>query len=334
LDRFQREHRVVGFPLAVIYKVFDDRAPHLAAMVTYYAFVALFPLMLLLTSITGFFLDQSPHLRQDLVNSALKNIPGIGNQLERNLSGFHGSTLGLIVGLLGTLYGALGATQAAQAAFNQIYGVPRNDQPNPLRSRVRSLGLLLLVGAAVVVSTGLAALVSTANGLSAQIGAGLDVAGYSLSLAINIALFAVAFRLLTARELDLRHVITGGILAGVLWEALQTFGSLYVAHEARHGSAFYGVFGVVLATIAWIYLEALVLMVSAEVNVVLNEGLWPRSLLTPFTDQVELTPADEKAYAMYAAAQRFKGFQRIATEYHPHPTAPDPDIKSGGRRDS
>lgn len=310
-DGYQRRHGWIGFPLAVVYKMFDDRAPYLAALVTYYAFVSLFPLLLLFLSITGFVLQSDPSLRHKVVSAALSNLPDLGTQLEKNISGFKGSAGALIVGVLGTLYGALGATQAAQYAFNTMYAVPRNLQPNPLKSRVRSLGLILLLGTGVLVSGAIAILLSTANDVATDLGVGLRLIGYALSLALNFGLFTAAFQLLTAEDLHPRDVMAGGATAAAAWELLQAFGARFVVHEARHGNAFYGAFGVVLATIAWLYLEALVLMISAEVNVVRSRRLWPRALLTPFTDQVELTEADRAAYRSYAGAQRFKGFEQI-----------------------
>lgn len=315
LDAYQRSHSWLGFVLGVIYKAFDDRAPYLAALVTYYAFVSLFPLILLFVSIAGFVLQSDPHLRHQVITTVVGNLPGIGSELRRQITGFRGSGVGVAVGVLGLLYGALGATQAAQCAFNQIYGVPRNEQPNPLKSRVRSLGLLLLLGTAVLVSSGINISVSTANGVSAQLGAGLRVAGFVISLLLNFGLFTLAFQLLTAKELRFRDVITGGIISGVAWQLLQTFGSQYVSHEVRHGGALYGVFGVVLATLAYVYLGSLFLMLSAEINVVLEHRLWPRSLLTPFTDDVELTSADEAAYNMYARTQRFKGWEKLDVQF-------------------
>jgi hypothetical protein len=107
-------------------------------------------------------------------------------------------------------------------------------------------------------------------------------------------------------------VITSG-----LWEILQAFGSRYVVHEVQHGSALYGIFGVVLATIAWIYLVALVVMISAEINVVWHRRLWPRSVLSPFTDHMSPTPADLAAYRAYAQEPRFKGWERIEVDFSP-----------------
>lgn len=327
-DRYQREHSWIGFPIAVAYKIFDDRAPYLAALVTYYSFVSLFPLILLFLSVIGFVLHRDPHLQQEVVGSALGNLPGLGSQLKRNITGFKGSTGGIIVGLVGVIYGALGATQAAQAAFNQIYAVPRSSQLNPIRSRIRSLGLLSILGTGVLVSSGIALLVSTGNDLSSQLGTDLKIVGYGLSFVINFGLFTGGFQLLTATELKARDVMVGGAIAAGVWELLQAFGARYVVHELNHGNALYGVFGVVLATLAWLYLEALSLMVSAEINVILQRHLWPRSLLTPFTDNVVLTPADEVAYRSYAQAQRFKGFERVDAEFEPPACDPERSVDS------
>lgn len=314
-DRYQRSHSWVGFPLAVAYKMFDDRAFYLAAVITYYAFVSLFPLLLVFVSVVGFVLQGDPTLRNRLINDAVSNFPDLGSELKRNLTQFKGSTPALAIGVIGTLYGGLGAMQAAQYAFNTIYAVPRNQQPNPIKSRLRSLGLLLLLGGGVLISTGVAVLVSTGNGISTGIGAGFRVLGFVVSVALNFGLFATAFRLLTTEKLNVKALVSGGLIAAGAWQLLQTFGSRYVQHEAAHGNAFYGVFGVVLAALAWIYLEALALVTAAEINMVLHRRLWPRSLLTPFTDRVELTVADTEAYTAYAKAQRFKGFQEVLARF-------------------
>lgn len=323
LDSFQRRHGPVGFTLGVIYKAFEDRAPYLAALVTYYAFVSLFPLLLLFVSIMGFVLQSDPSMRQHIVNSAVGNVPGIGTVLRQNIQGFKGSTTGILLGVIGLVYGGLGAMQASQYAFNHIYAVPRNSQPNPVRSRMRSLGLLAILGTTILISTGINVMISN-GGLSTGLGIGLQIVGYLASLLLNVGLFSAAFRVLTAIDLGARDVIAGGVIAGGLWELLQAFGSRYVVHEVQHGSALYGVFGVVLATIAWIYLVALVVMMSAEINVVWHRHLWPRSLLSPFTDRMEPTPADLASYRAYARAPRFKGWQHIEVEFSPPDLSAEP----------
>jgi membrane protein len=311
LDRFQRRHTWLGLPLGVIYKFFDDRGPYQAALITYYSFVSLFPLLLLSFSVAGFVLQGHPELRHDLEQTVREKLPGIGPHLK--IETFHGSGVAIVVGIIGTLYGALGAMQASQASFNQMYGVPRNEQPNPFKSRIRSLGLLALLGSGVLLSTGIAAVLSTANGLSRQLGPAIQVGGYILNYAVNFVLFSAAFRLLTAREMRLRQVMRGGLIAAGLYMLLQIFGSSFVSHTAK--AAVYQAFAVVIATLIWLYLQSLILVFAAEINVVYELRLWPRSLLTPFTDNVELTAADRRAYTMYATTQRFKGFERVTVEF-------------------
>lgn len=317
LDRFQQTHPALGFPVAVAYKAFDDRAPYLAALVTYYAFVSLFPLLLLFVSVMGFVLQSHPHLRQSIVNSAVSDLPGIGTVLRQNIQGFKGSGVGVALGFVGLVYGGLGAMQASQYAFNTIYAVPRFEQPNPVRSRIRSLRLLIILGTAIVVSTGITFVIANAKPISHQLGTGLTVIGYGLGLVINVVLFSSAYRVLTVVDLHVRDVVVGGVITGATWEVLQSFGSRYVVHEVRHGGALYGVFGVVLATLAWIYLVALIVMLSAEINVVRQRHLWPRSLKAPFTDRMEPTPADLAAYDSYARTPRFKGWQTIEVAFDP-----------------
>src|ERR1700710_2273499 len=82
-DGFQRRHIWLGFPLAVIYKFTDDQGPFLAALLTYYGFLSLFPLLLLLTTILGYLLQHDPHLQMRILDSALGQFPLIGNDLPR-----------------------------------------------------------------------------------------------------------------------------------------------------------------------------------------------------------------------------------------------------------
>jgi membrane protein len=334
VDRFQRRHTVIGFPLAVIYKFADDQGAFLAASLAYYGFVSLFPLLLLLLSISGFVLHGDPSLQAKLLNSALRNVPIIGDELKNNIH-VSGSGLGLLVGSVGTLYGSLGLSQAGQTVFNRINSVPRNSRPNPLRSRWRSLRVIPILGTLLIVSSALTAVPVRASIGSVSLGAGLHLAAILLAVAVNIVLFTLAFRLLTAQHPPLRAVIVGGVFAGVAWQALQYGGAVFIAKHFAHAGDVGGTFAIVLGGIVYIYVEALVVVFCAEINVVLRRRLWPRALLTPFTDDVDLTPADRRAYAGYARAERFKGFERIDVDFDgPSPTtgaacADDEDSASG-----
>jgi YihY family inner membrane protein len=323
LDAYQRRHGWLGLPIAVGYKTFDDRGPYLAALITYYGFVSLFPLLLLFFSVVGFVLHGDQALQQRLAHSALRDFPIVGPQLQHNIGAFRGSGAALGIGIVGSLYGGLGIMQAAQAAFNRIYTVPRNEQPNPLSSRLRSLGLLGLLGGGVIVTTALSVGSADVSSLfGTRISLWLSLGGILVTYLLNVALFTGAFQLLTGRELRFRNVVHGGLIAAAAWQLLQTEGTRYLTHELSHANQVYGSFALVLGLVAWIYLGALVVIISAEINRVVNERLWPRALLTPFTDAAELTDVDRRLYTAYAQSERYKGFEKIAVAFEPDADAP------------
>jgi membrane protein len=317
LDKYQRRHRRVGFPLAVIYKFADDQGPFLAALLTYYGFLSLFPLLLLLTTLLGFLLQNDPALQARILDSALGQFPLIGNDLPRGrLSGSHWA---VVAGFVGIIYGGLGVAQAGQNAMNVIWAVPRNRRPNPIKSRLKSLVLLLTVGLGVVGTTALSGVVNAARGVGSHLGFGVTVPAFLLSVGLNSVIFLLAFRVATVRDVTWREIAPGAIGSGAFWQVLQLLGAKYVQHTLKTAGATYGTFGLVLGLLAFIYLESIAVVLFAEMNAVLARRLWPRALLTPFTDAVELTAADEHAYASYAEAQRTKGFERIDVTFQNRP---------------
>ncbi|WP_207935873.1 YihY/virulence factor BrkB family protein [Actinomadura sp. KC216] len=320
MDAYQRRHRWAGLPLAVVYKFVDDQGGYLTALITFYGFLSLFPLLLLLVTALGFALEGSPGLQERVLDSALAQFPVIGDQIGANIHSFHGSFLGLVTGVVGSLFGGLGVVQATQNALNKIWGVPRNSRPNPVAARVRSLVLLAVGGAVILVTTLLSAV--TASG--GAFGAGVRAAAIVAAVILNVVLFTVAFRVLTARRLTIAQVRTGAITAALVWQLVQWGGAFLLGHMLKGASATYGMFGIVLGLLTWIYLGAVIFVLSAEINVVRERRLWPRSLLTPFTDNVELTVGDRRAYTSYAETERHKGFENVDVDFDP-PRRDDPD---------
>ena len=159
----------------MLYKFVDDQGNVLAALITYYAFVSLFPLLLLLVTLLGYALHGNEQLQADVLNSALSQFPVIGEQLRTNIDPLHGKVLGLVVGILGSLYGGLGVAQACQNAMNKIWAVPRNARPNPLKARGISLLLLLLLGGGVLATTVLSALTTSASAYGSDLGVGVRI---------------------------------------------------------------------------------------------------------------------------------------------------------------
>ena len=314
VDRAQRRHTVLGFPLAVVYKFFDDQGNVLAAAVTYYAFVAIFPLLLLASSILGFLLQGNPELQEQVLDSALATFPIVGDELGRP-QGLQGSTSAVVVGGLAALYGAVGLGQALQNLMAVAWAVPRNSRPNPVLARVRSLVLLVFAGFGVV---GIS--VFSAVGRSTEIfGGRLDgTVAWLVQVATVVvvaAVLTVLFRLAAARSAGVRTALPGALAVAVMWQALQYIGTVYVTNVLTGASSLNQTFAFVLGLVGLIYIASVMAILGVEVNVVLARRLWPRALLTPFTDAVDLTEADRRAYAMYAQMQRHKGFETVVVRF-------------------
>jgi membrane protein len=323
-DRLQRRVPVLGFPLAVIYKFFDDQGNYLAAIITYYAFVAIFPLLLLGSSILGFVLQGNPGLQTELVDSALAQFPVIGDQLSQP-EGIKGSRGGVVVGVLVSLYGALGLGQALQNALNVAWSVPRNSRPNPFLLRLRSLALLFTAGVAVLSLSILSVLASSTQ----VFGDSIQSYRWPITVAtvvVNTLVLTLLFRLGAARRHSLRSALPGAFTVAVMWQGLQYIGAVYVRNVLTEASPINQTFGLVLGLIGIIYFAAIMGVLGIEVNVVIERHLWPRALLTPFTDAVELTEADRRAYAGYARAQRHKGFETVEVTFDGLPVVRDDDL--------
>lgn len=322
VDRFQRNHPAAGFPIAVLYKFFDDTGGYLAALITYYAFVSLFPLLLLLSTVLGFVLSGDPALQQRVLDSALHQFPVVGGELgEPGRIG--GGPVGLVIGIVGSLYGALGVAQAVQYAMNTAWAVPRNSRPNPFKARALSLLLLATAGVPIIGTT----VLSTMGGSGAgALGPALKVAALALSVALNAAVFVFVFRIAAARTLRVRDVAPGAIAAAVVWQLLQSFGVVYVRRVVAHAGATNGVFAIVLGLIAFLYVASVAAVLCVEINVVRVNKLHPRALLTPLTDNVNLTSGDRRAYSTQAQAQRMKGFEAVDVQFHQPDAAPDDDV--------
>ena len=322
LDTFQRRHTRLGLPLGVIYKFIDDQGGYLAALITYYSFVSLFPLLLLLVSVLGYTLDGNPSLQQALLGSALQQLPIVGPQLQQNVGAIHGSKAGVILGILGAMYGGLGVSVAIQTTLNRVWAVPRYARPDPVLSRLRGLMLFVLLGVLVLITTA----VTAAGPVAASFGYGgiwMRFVTIAVAIAANVGAFLVGFRILTAHDIRLADLVPGAIGAGVAVEMLQIGGALFVSNALTGASAVYGVFGLVLGLLAYLYLQSFIVVICAEINVVRARRLWPRNLLTPFVNDVALTAADRASYRSYLDSERFRPSQQVETTFDHRPMTND-----------
>jgi len=288
-DRFQARWPLVAVPVAVWKKFQDDQAGYLAALVCYFGFVAVFPLLLIFVTVLDMTLKSHPTLHRDLLNSALMQYPVIGNEIDSSLGSINGSGLPLIVGIVVLLLGTRGVAFAMQNALCTVWGIRREQRPSFLTRWLYGLGLVLVVGPGLVVTTFLSSIAGGAGGLLSGLGA--HAGALAISLVANVGVFWLAFRLATFRRVPWASLRVGAILAALVWQVLQVTGGYVVTHQLHRASALYGTFGVVLGLLGWLYLQATVTLYCAEVDAVLVTRNSPRSLLLGSDATPDMTAA-------------------------------------------
>ena len=251
----------------VIVESLDGFRRHLtgrnAAVLAYYGFLTLFPLLMAATTILGFVLEDNPELQADIVDSALSQIPVIGADLEPG-STIDGNWWALIVGLGVALWGSLKAFVAVQGALDDIWEIPVDDRSNGAVQRLKALVGIIVIGFGQVGAVALAALVSEA---------GLPGFGKTLillgGLVLNFAVVGTMYRYLTSRSVTWDQVWPGALFTGVLYTVLQFAGTTIVTNTLNDAESVYGTFAVTLALLSWLSLHALISLIGAELNTAL-----------------------------------------------------------------
>jgi YihY family inner membrane protein len=304
-DAAQRRHRPTAFAFGVIKKFGDDNGGVLVANLTYSAFVALFPLLLVLVTILGLVAALNPAIRHDVLSAVAGQVPLIGRTLTGNVRTLRrSSVIGLIVGLLALIWGSTGLAQAGLFTMEQIWNLPGPARPGYVQRLGRAMLFLALLGSGVIVTTGLASL--NTYGRNAVI---LVILAEVAAAAVNVGMYLGAFRVLTPKAVHVRRLVPGAIAGGIVWTILQILGT-YLVHHFLHSDSAYGVFATVLGLLAWIYLAVRITVYCAEINVVLARRLWPRAIVQP-----PLTEADRASMALQALQNQRRAEQQVRVTF-------------------
>ena len=287
VDDFQQRWPPLAFPIAVWKRFNDDQAGNLAALIAFNGFVAIFPLLLVLVTVLNIVLKNDPALHATLLDSALAQYPVIGPQIKSNLGTISGDGLPLVLGIVFLLFGARGVANAMQHALCKVWEIAQKDRPGFPLSQLWALGLLLTVAIGFVATTFLSGVIAGAGHLLT--GADAIIGPVLISLALNLGMFWLGFRLATFCKVRWRDLFIGAVIAAVVWQLLLVFGGYVVSHQLHRASELYGTFGLVLGLIAWIYVQAEVTLYAVEVDVVHARRLWPRALLED--DDADSDPA-------------------------------------------
>ncbi len=297
-------------PAAIIFgvtkKFGDDNAGNLVSNLAFSAFLCIFPLFLLLITVLNIVLVHDPGARSSLLHSTLHEFPVIGNQLGSQIHGLHRSSIiGLVVGVLGLLWGSTGLAQSALFSMSQVWNLAGPQRPNFAKRLGRSFAFLAVLGTGIVVTTGLAGF-----GTFGRHNVVLGLVSEVLAIVVNIGTYFGAFRVLTPKIVQSRQLVAGAIVGGIAWTILQAVGGYLIGHDLKNDSTTYGTFSVVLGLVAWVYLGSQITIYAAELNTVLARRLWPRGLVQP-----PLTEADQKSLALQATQNQRRPEQKVSVDF-------------------
>lgn len=242
----------------------DDGGPNAAAL-TYYAFFSIFPLLLFAGAVLGYMTFASQELRDQILAGAVNSIPLVRDALDpENLAVIENRRQAIaLTGVVLALYAGSGAVVALEHALNKIHRV--TIEPGWFGKRLRSLKFLAVFGLAAVISVALGTVASLIPSAVAS------VAALLAGLAVNIFIFATAYKYLPSIDQSWSDVMPGAIAAGIIFELLKIFGAAYIAGGESARSATFGALASAATLLVASYLISQVVLLAAEVNAVLCE---------------------------------------------------------------
>jgi membrane protein len=293
IDKFQQRHAFLSFPYSVQKKYGEDQAGYEAALVTYYGFLSLFPLLIVAMSITQLLNNQT--IKNKVIASLNKNFPIVGSELQNNIHATQKAGIALVISIVLTLYGARGVASALQRSQNHIWQIPKFKRGG-FFSNIQSLMIVVILGLSFIF-TGFLSSLATASGsiIWLRIGA--------IILSFIITLFAVmqVYSISVAEKMKYKQLFVGSVVAAVGLQIVQAVGGFLITHELKKLSSLYGTFAIIFAILFWIYLQVRIILYGTEINTVQSLKLWPRSLSSDV-----LTVADKRALKMFAGRETYE----------------------------
>lgn len=273
VNGLQQRNSPLGFVYAVVKKYGEDNAGHQAALLTYYGFLSLFPLLLVASTLASTIGDNYPEAQRAITDGVTNYFPVLGDQLSNHINTLNKSGWPLVVGLVVAFYGARGVADVFRQGVNAIWRIPKNKQDKFPKSWLKSFGIIVVGGLGLLGA-------SVVSGMAAAAGRGLDFR--LLSVAINLFIlfwvFVFLINFCLPKHVSAKEVRPGAAVAAIGLVVLQLLGGYILTRELRNLDALYSYFAVSLGLLFWIYLQAQVLYYAVEVASVRALKLWPRSL--------------------------------------------------------
>jgi YihY family inner membrane protein len=305
VDGWQQRRTPLAFAYAVIKKYGEDNGGYQAALLTYYGFLSLFPLLLVLVTVLQIWFHNDPVLRAEVSTSIGHFFPLLGSQLQHEIHGMRNAGIGLIIGILITIYGARGAADAFRFALDNMWQIPKNKRVGFPKSILHSLAILAS-GVLGFAATAFVSSFTATLGHATWVKVLANVSGF---LILTFVL-GYAFRIATSGRIRYRYMLLGAAVAALIIQLLLSFGGIILSHQLQHMDSVYGTFAIVLGLLFWMYLLAQVIIYAAEIDTVRHFHLWPRSL----SGQLR-TRADKHAYKLYAQSEKYIEKEHIGVRF-------------------
>ncbi len=273
-DNFQYDNRAMSFVVAVIKRYSDDQAGSKAALITYYLFMSLFPLIIWLAQLSNWLNRYYPGAADYLIRGATYYFPVIGNKLFDIAHNSRGSLAGLVIPGLIALYGARGTAITFLSAISDVWEVSDKERFSFPWNWLRGIGIVLVGGGGFIL-TAIATSWVAARGHGLVFG--IIIAVFSILLLTLV--FLAILRLSLPKTIRIHKVLSGALSMSVSLTILQLVGGYLITHDLKNYTDSYtALFSAALGLLAWIYLVAQVLLYSTEITLVIDRRLWPRHL--------------------------------------------------------
>jgi membrane protein len=232
-----------------------------AAVVAYFGFISVFPLFIVFTTVLGILLRNRPEWQESIVDSALANLPFIGQQLSTDPASLGGSPWVVVVGLLTALWAGLKAFVAIHGGLDDTAEIDVDARANGAVQRAHSLVGIIIIAIGLVTTTVFTSLVATESLPRLS-----WLAAVVVSLVVNSGIIAFTYQWLCSERRPLRRVWRGAALAGSGFAILQLLSTTLVARSLSNASSVYGSFATVIALLLWMSLHANAAFLGDELN--------------------------------------------------------------------
>jgi YihY family inner membrane protein len=252
-------------PFDVFAEMMDGWRRHLsgrnASLLAFFSFLSIFPLMLAAVTILGFVLHDNEQRQQQIIDSAASEIPVLGQTLADNPGSIDGSVLALLIGLGGALWASTKAFVGLQSALDDAWEVGVDDRDGLPAQRGKAL-----LGVAIIAFSQVGTFVIAGIVSAARLPAFSNAALIGATVVVNVAVITAMYRVLTSYPATWGDVWLGGVFAGVVFSALQHFGTLIVTRFAKSDNEALGTINTILGLLAWLSLIGITVIMCAELN--------------------------------------------------------------------